>query len=126
MAPGADEATRRLWGSPSLRTSPRGMPWGMLHVSTDEATTKRGSIGHRFRRSHRTAPVVIASAEKSVRTAVRDVRKGSGTGNHRTAAGCISSVEKASSAEGNENLRRDYRDGCGRVAADEAAGGGEG
>ena len=112
----ADVAMRRLLGSPPLRTSPRGMPWGMLprtrlpgggegagrrdeaargerkggaaaadettgwlrgdvssvdeasrmtvwRTVTDEAA-KRGSVGRRFRRSHRTAAVIIASAEK--------------------------------------------------------------
>ena len=29
-AAGADKATRRLWGSPPLRISSRGMPWGLL------------------------------------------------------------------------------------------------
>ena len=72
---------------------------------------KRGTLGRRFRRSHRTAAVVIDSAKKSVRTAVENAvaeeavgRRRSGTGDrrcergHRTAAGCVASVEKASSA----------------------------
>ena len=57
--------------------------------------------------------MVIASAEKSVRTTVGDVvadeaagTRGSGTGDrrrgrgHRTAAGYVASVDKASYAEG--------------------------
>ena len=39
---------------------------------TDEATVKKGSVGRRFRRRHRTAAMAIAS-EKSVRTAVGDI-----------------------------------------------------
>ena len=108
---------------------------------TDEATAKKGSVGRHFRSNRRTALVVIASIEKSVRTAVGDVvadeaagRRGSGTGDrlrkqgHRTAAGSVASVDKASSAEGRaaETCRRDSQGRCGRVAADEVAGGREG
>ena len=166
MAAGADEATRRPWGSPPLRTSPRGMPRGRLprtslpggrgsggpprrtrprdgggvtsppwmrprgrRTVTDKATVKRRSVGGRFRRSHRTAAVVIASAEKSVRMAVGDFvadeavgRRGSGTGDrrrkrgHRTTAGCVASVDKASSAEG-RGVGTCHRDSQGRLWA---------
>ena len=84
-AAAADEATVRLKGGvSSVDEASRTTVW---RIVTDEATAKRGSVNRRFRRSHRTAAAVIAFAENSVRTAVRDVvadedlgRRESGTG----------------------------------------------
>ena len=56
----ADENAVRLRGDvSSVDEAPRTTMWRTV---TDEATTKRRSGGRRFRRSHRTAAVIIASA----------------------------------------------------------------
>ena len=66
----ADETTVRRRGDvSSLDEVSRTTAW---RVVADEATAKRGNVGRHFRRSHRTAVVVVATAENSVRTAVRD------------------------------------------------------
>ena len=110
-AAAADETTVRLKGDvSSVNEASRTTVWRTI---TDEATAKRGSVGRRFRRNHRTAAVVIDSAEKSVLTAVEDVvadeatgRRESGTGDRRrergrrTAAGCVASPDNASSTRG--------------------------
>ena len=97
----ADETMVWLRGDvSSVFEASRTTMWG-----TSRTTAKRGGVGCRFRRSHRTATVVIASAEKSVWTAVGNVvaekaagRRGSGTGDHRrkrehrTTTGCVTSV----------------------------------
>ena len=73
--------------------------------------------------------MVIASAEQSVRPAVGDMvadeaarRRGRKQG-HRTAAGCVASVDKASSAEGKRvgTCRRDPQGRLWVVAADKVA-----
>jgi len=42
-------------------------------IVTDKTTAKRRSVGRRLRRSHRTAAVVISSAEKPVQTSLGDI-----------------------------------------------------
>ena len=78
-------------GTPPPWMRPRGRRCG---IPFNEATAKRGSVGRRFRRSHRMAAVVIASAETSVRTAAGDVvadeavgSRGSGSGICRRGCG---------------------------------------
>ena len=67
-AAAADETAVRLRGDvSSVDEASRTTVWRTV---ADEATTKRGSVGRRFRCSHRMAAVVIASA--AVRTAVGD------------------------------------------------------
>ena len=71
----------------------------VLCIVTDEATMGTGSVVACFRRDHRTAAVVVASTEQSVRTAVADV-----------------GVAKAAGGEGGKlrpSLRIRSQDGCG-------------
>ena len=111
-AAAADETTGRLRSDVSsvdeaLRTT-------VWRTVTDEVTAKRGSVGNRFRRSHRTAAVVIASAENpcgwlwgvSSLTRLRAER------------GAEAETIAANEVPGLPLIRRD---GCGRVAADEVA-----
>ena len=102
-----------------------------------EATAKRGSVGRRFRHSHRTAAVVIASAEKPLRTAVGGVvadkpRREGGAGLETAAANEVTGLPQGVSLlwtrprpqKGGEQgpavvIRRK---GCGRGAAEEVAG----
>ena len=97
-------------------------------AAADEVTARRRSGGARFRRRHETAAGVIASAEKSVRTAVGGCRRkrgcegrknGSGDRRrergHKTAAGCVALVHKASFVEGRGAgpAAVNHGDGCG-------------
>ena len=67
--PGRDEVGGHRWDETTGR--PRGDVSSMDEAArmtlwrtvTDEATAGRGSVGRRFRRGHRTAAVVIASAK---------------------------------------------------------------